>query len=377
MVKLSSYLSLLAVSAATLQVCYGALAPQEDAIPARRFAINLDLPPKQRWGEVVKAYKTDLESVLKLVKTIVPTPVLNAISLIGQKIETAVPYPYNYEIMGIAGYLDDITVGDVLLSNLLYEITAFSHGSKSRDGGGRGGGMACTSIVAEAMNGSIFHGRNLDYSLVKYLENMTITVDFQRGGKTNYTGTTFAGFIGVFTGQKPYKYTISLDERDKGQIWMNALEGLSKGLNGVASFHIRDALDRDDLSFNDAIVFLADKPLIAPCYLIMGGVKPGEGVVITRDRIALIDLWRINAKKGTWYVLETNYDRWTTPPASDDRRDPAIKAMESLTSANVGIKGIYDVLSTPPVFNNHTTYTVMMSAAYPDLYSTWIRYYGS
>lgn len=374
--KLVTYLSLLALGAA-LPVCFSLQSPPgRDAIPARRFSINLDLPPKQRWVEVVKAYKTDLEFVLKFVKTIVPQSLLDVVSLIGLKVEEDVPYPYNYEILGIAELLDGISVGDVLLGNLLYEITAFGHGRVSRNGGGRGGEMACTSIVAEAMNGTIFHGRNLDYSLVKYLENMTITLDFQRGGKTNYTGTTFAGLVGLFTGQKPYKYTISLDERDQGQLWMNLLQGLANGLNAVASFHIRDALDRDDLSFNEAMIFMADKPLIAPCYIIMGGMKSGEGVVITRDRVAVLDLWRINTNKGIWYILETNYDHWTTPPASDDRRDPAIRAMEDMTRAKVGSEGIYNVLSTPPVLNNRTAYTVLMSAAYPDLYTTWIRYYG-
>lgn len=369
------YVFLLTVSAASLPLCFSVRAPREDAIPARRFAINLDLPPRQRWQGVVEAYKTDIEYLLKLVKTMVPKVALDLVSLIGLKIETAVPYPYSYEMMGIAESLDGISVGDVLLANLIYELTAFSHGSKSRNNG-RGGAMACTSIVAEAINGSIFHGRNLDYTLVRFLENMTITVDFQRSGKTSFTGTTFAGYIGLLTGQKPYKYTISMDERDQGQLWMNALEGFSNGLNAVVSFRIRDTLDQQDLSFDEAIIFMADKPLIAPCYIIMGGVKPGEGVVITRDREVVLDLWRINAYKGKWYVLETNYDRWTTPPASDDRRDPAIKLMEEMTRKNVGSQAIYNVLSTPPVLNNHTTYTVVMSAANPDLYNTWIRYYN-
>ena len=325
---------------------------------------------------MVRAYKTDLENLLKMIKTMVPKVALDIVSLIGSKVESAVPYPYNYEIMGIAENLDGISVGDVVLGNIIYELTAFWHGSKIRDDG-RNGGMACTSIVAETMKGSIFHGRNLDYSLVKFLENMTITVDFQRRGNTSYTGTTFVGFIGLFTGQKPYKYTISMNERDKGELWMNILESLSNGLNAVVAFHIRDSLDRDDLNFDQAINFMANKPLIAPCYIIMGGIKSTEAVVITRDRKTVLDLWRINNSVGNWYVLETNYDRWTTPPASDDRRDPAIEAMEKMTQKNVGSKGLYNVLSTPPVLNNHTTYTVLMSAAHPDLYSTWIRYYSS
>ena len=359
------------VCTATLHLCRSSQATQGDAVPAKKFVINLDLPPKERWTEVIQTYTSELEDILMVTKAILPQALIDAVSKLGQKIENYVPYPYNQEIIGIADLLDGITTGDILLANIIYEVTAFYKGRKEE------GVIACTSIVAEAVNGTLFHGRNLDYSIVKFIENMTVTLDFQKKGVTSYTGTTFAGFVGLLTGQKAYKYTISMDERDQGRLWMNAIRALSDGLHAVVSFHIRDALDREDLSYDDAVVFLADKPLIAPCYIIVGGAKPSQGAVITRDRIALTDLWRIDVFNGTWYVLETNYDRWTTPPSSDDRRDPAIKAMDRMTRANVGVQGLYNVLSTPPVLNKKTAYTVVMSAAHPEIYSTWIRYYGS
>ena len=369
------FLSILVVVSAPLILCSWAQAANGDAKLARKFTINLDLPPNERWAEVMGTYKTDVENLLKLVKASIPQVLADAISTISENIDKYVPYPYSEEIVGVAKFMDNTSVADVLLANLYYELTAYSQGKKTQSV--VSGAMACTSIVAETVNGSIMHARNMDYSFVKHLENITITVDFQKGGKTIYTGTTFAGYIGLATGQKPFKYTISLDERDQGDLWMNLAEALVDGMQGVVSFHIRDTLSRDDLSFDDAIVFLADKHLIAPCYIIMGGVKPGEGVVITRDRIALMDLLRLDTSKGNWYVLETNYDRWTTPPASDDRRDPAIKAMNDLTSAGVNGQSLYNVLSTPPVFNHKTTYTVIMSAAHPEVYKTWIRYYRS
>ena len=62
------------------------------------------------------------------------------------------------------------------------------------------------------------------------------------------------------------------------------------------------------------------------------------------------------------------------PPASDDRRDPAIKAMDAMTRASLSGVGLYNVLSTRPVFNYRNYITVIMSAANPEVYSTWIRY---
>lgn len=331
---------------------------------APRFTINLDLPPKQRWDEVVSIYGSELEKVLVLARKLVSQELLDVLAAIGLRVETALPYPYNYEIMGIAEKLKGASMGDIILVNSLYEITAFYHGKK-------GGSKACTSIIARASNGTIFHGRNLDYSLLGFLRNITITLDFQRSGKTVYTGTTYAGYIGLLTGQKPNGYTITLDERDRGEIWMNALEALMNGYNAIAAFHIRDALSNENMTYEQALIFLADKALVAPCYIILAGTRPHEGVVITRDRIAALDLWKINGER--WYLVETNYDHWEVPPSDDDRRDPAIAAMENMTQANVGFPGLFGVLSTQPVVNDETTYTVVMSAAHPELYTTWIR----
>lgn len=39
----------------------------------------------------------------------------------------------------------------------------------------------------------------------------------------------------------------------------------------------------------------------------------------------------LDIKKGTWYVLETNYDRWKPPLVLDNRRGPAMKCLNQTT----------------------------------------------
>jgi len=155
---------------------------------------------------------------------------------------------------------------------------------------------------------------------------------------------------------------------------MNALEAIVAGTHGVAAFHIRDTLADSSLAFEGAIENLAYKPLIAPCYLIIGGVGPDQGAVITRDRIAALDIWRLKSFDGRWFLVETNYDHWEPPPKSDDRRDPAIKGMNETGRAGLSPSSLFHVLSTPPVLNDGTTYTVTMAASIPELYNVWIRY---
>ncbi len=339
---------------------------------ADRYTINLDHPPSQRWSEVVLAHKSELEAMAGIIDSGIPPMLQNAFSLMTKSgIENYVPYPYNEEIEGVAKLLDGVTTADLLLLNFLYELTAF--GDYNLKDNYKTDALACTSIVAETMNGSILHGRNMDYNLQKYLANITVTVDFQTNGNISYTGTTFAGYVGLITGQKPYKYTISLNQRDEGQLWMNVLQAWIYGFGAAPSLSIRDVLAQDDLTFESAVETLSTTPLIASCYLIVGGMTSGEGVVITRSRSESVSPERINTLNKVWYVLQTNYDHWTTPPPSDDRRDPGIEAMESMTRANLDPIGLYNVLSTPPVLNNITTYTVIMSAANPLMYTTWIR----
>ena len=100
-----------------------------------------------------------------------------------------------------------------------------------------------------------------------------------------------------------------------------------------------------------------------------------QGCVITRSRAKAIDVWEMKKTGHPWYILETNYDHWELPPKGDDRRDPAIKAMNETTRAGLNATSLFKVMSTPPVLNNATTYTVIMSAAKPEVYNTWVRHY--
>ncbi len=63
----------------------------------------------------------------------------------------------------------------------------------------------CTSIVAQTPDGKILHARNLDFGIgmgfTESLREATIEVEFQRGGKTVFYATTFAGFVGVLSGK--------------------------------------------------------------------------------------------------------------------------------------------------------------------------------
>ncbi|XP_077157255.1 N-acylethanolamine-hydrolyzing acid amidase [Paroedura picta] len=318
--------------------------------------VSLDVAPEHRWEPVVSYFDPAFlrAALLRIIDSVVPRWVHAVIRPIAEELEFYVPEPFAGEIRGICRALG-VNIGDGLLLNLAYESTAY-----------------CTSIIAQDNNGNIFHGRNLDYPFGDILRKVTIDVNFLKNGKVLYKGTTFFGYIGLWTGQSPYKFTISGDERDSGKWWENAVAAFLNRDTPV-SWLVRTVLSEADC-YDTAAFMLAKTPIIAGVYYIIGGTRSSEGMVITRNRKGPVDIWPLDPSSGGWYRVETNYDHWIPPPPSDDRRTPAIRAMNATGQGNVNIKSLYNVLSTPPVMNQDTVYTTVMSAAFPEKYMTRIRF---
>jgi hypothetical protein len=87
--------------------------------------------------------------------------------------------------------------------------------------------------------------------------------------------------------------------------------------------------------FPEAIEMFKTTDLVDEVYYIVGGVSSGEGAVVTRDRVGTANVWRLptHPTPENWYLLETNYDHWASPPSSDDRRKPGDEHMLKLGRA--------------------------------------------
>uniref|UniRef100_A0A8C5T753 Acid ceramidase n=1 Tax=Malurus cyaneus samueli TaxID=2593467 RepID=A0A8C5T753_9PASS len=325
------------------------------------YVINLDLPPSKRWDDLIRDKKTELKTVVQNIKDIANTffPSGKIVDIVDHKIAhltATLPYPFNEELQGIANS-SGIPLGEIVIFNVFYEIFT-----------------VCTSIVAEDKTGKLYHARNLDFglflgwdvknnswTLTRELKPLVVLLDFQRNNKTVFKSTNFAGYIGMVSGVKPNLFTLTMNERfslDGGYVgifewFLGRRDGMWMG------FLTRTVLE-NATSYQDAKDRLAKTRLLAPAYFILGGKNSGEGCVITRSRTAALDIWDLDIKKGTWYVLETNYDRWKPPLVLDNRREPAMKCLNQTTQENLSLPAIYDVLSTKPVLNKLTVCTTLM-----------------
>lgn len=358
--------SLLAVDAVT---------PPHSSFTPKSFVLNLDLPPRQRWTEIATAYKGSAPLMVAYITSNLPswaTPILKA----GYKASIGNMGEMGEEMQGIAEAME-IEAYDVWAMNVAYILRSVAgtapNETKSVLPGAPPDWAACTSIVAQAEDGHMIHGRNLDWNIDDNMKNLTVSVEFQKGGKPQLSSIGFVGFVGVMTAMKPGAFGVTMDARAiGGNLLENFLEALRKGAM-MPSHLLRNVLLSSE-TFEDTVAALSTEKLVAPCYLIASGAAPGQGVVISRDRNTPADVWWVGTnanadKKKThvhpasipdWYVLETNYDNWEPAPAGDNRREFGIALMNKLGQANVTMESMYDVMTTWPVYNPHTEYTVVM-----------------
>lgn len=341
------------------------------------LVVNLDLPPAQRWAVVAKVKGNEIRQLLVQFKSLIRNMTNSDILIklvdndLGPLADT-LPQPYQDELRGMAN-ATGIPLGEILLYNIFYEVFT-----------------VCTSVVAENNAGQLFHARNLDFGLfmgwdvkmqswiiTEYLRPAIVNIHFMKKGKVLYSATNFAGYVGILTAMKQGVFTLTMNERfnaDGGYIgiieWI-----LGKRNAKWMGFLTREVMENAG-SFEEAKQQLANTPMLAPAYFILGGNKSGEIAIITRARDKALDIWMPTASTHPWYLLETNYDHWKAPFVLDDRRTPANKCMQQKGRKAMGFPAIFDMLSSRPMLNKLTTYTALMQVNTGKM-ETYLQYCGA
>ncbi|XP_051933258.1 N-acylethanolamine-hydrolyzing acid amidase-like [Hippocampus zosterae] len=330
---------------------------RSDAAPPT-IDVNLDDDPRVRWAPLFQVFDTDFlkRTTREMIDASIPKWIHEAlISVMKVSVPFILPEPYGEELRCMSPHFGT-NLSDIVMLNFAYEANAY-----------------CTSIVAQDKHGNVYHGRNLDYRYPT-MRKLTVNVNFWKNGKIAYTGTTFAGYVGLWTGQSPYKFTFSGDQRGKHHwwdLWKTIVSAFLMNRSPV-SWLARETLEEAE-DFQDAVLRLSKIPIMAEVYYIVGGARAGEGAVITRNRAGPADIWPLEALSGGWFRIETNFDHWLPNPGKDERREAAEKAMNATGQEHVNMDSLFQVLSLFPVCNRKTVYTTTMSAASPENYTSLVR----
>lgn len=328
-----------------------------------RVQVDLDEAPEHRWDHVVAARK---DTYLRSFESVFAAPQVQRLlplakPLLGNEFvaRRLLPGDLYGEAKGIARGLG-LDVALIVLGSIFYDLFAAGNGGKL------GRMKACTGVVAQSASGEIIHGRNLDYAFRDALANATTVVDFVRGGKIVFTAVTFGPLPTFNTAVRYGSFSLSHDQRMEGRLSENLWDMFLRGRPSVFT-RIRQAMETLP-TYEQAVKEFSTVDLAAPSYFILGGMKPGEGAVITRDRDAssLHDVWKLNASAGGWYVLETNYDhsKPVTNP-HDNRRVVLQRTLNAIGPAGISVSSMWEVISTTdanrsagerPPYNNMTIY---------------------
>ena len=335
---------------------------------APEFTVDLDEPAYDRWKPVLDSvingvgYNNSWGKMHSFLQDIMTHQEWEDTAELWNKLYQGYPVEYQQEITAMMKWLGenghtDWTRGQLVMCQLFYEVED-----------------ACTSIVAQNKNGTIFHSRNLDYGLPG-LQNFTTTIHYVKGGEKITSASVYLGYLGVLTGQrynngsKGASWSVSLNQRFYGEHYVPYVDTIKEILSGVQNvgFTLRDTLASDQFkTFEQATNILRVKHIPAPAYLAVAGVSNNEGVIITRDRNGTSKAagtdrgyWTLDVVSGVWYRLETNFDNWE--PLTDGRRKAAHKTMnEQGQDKAATVSGLNLTLSTPPVLAPTTIYTASM-----------------
>jgi len=333
-----------------------------DPQPISEDIVNLDLPPNQRLTAICNnpTYQNISQFLVGMAAQLLPR-IHGYLEEFGYLINrNYFPSEYAQEIQGCAASLG-ISEGWLAMFNLGYEISD-----------------ACTSMVAQTPDGKILHARNLDFfdgmGFTASLKELAIVLDYQTKGKTLFKATGFAGYVGVLSGFKAGAFSATVNTRfypgGIGDFFYEVIAAIRERNASLVTFLTRKVFTTQN-DFVSALNNLSNDELIADVYYTMAGAAPFQGAVISRNRFNASDVWQLNSDR--WFEVQTNYDHWEAAPWFDDRVTPANNAMTGIGQQSISLDNMFKVLSTKPVFNLQTTYSILSCPA-DGTYKSFTRY---
>ncbi len=362
--------------------------------------VNLDLPPEKRWQDIIRplvergeAEKMKALLVSQLVILFGKTGGI-VLSLFMKVLLTAharfcMPSYFRRELLGIAELTSPhgLTYFDLLMLNY-------------------GGDFAanCTSGVVNSQTrtgrDTPVHLRNMDWFPQEDFRHLCYQLDMYQGSRLLFSSTSWLFIVGSYTvmrrgGEQHGAYSISMNFRlrDDG-VHHNIFSILGLVTAWPQGFLIRDCAECT-VGFQSAVKRLSSTKLIAPCYFILSGCAPSQGVVVERSRghADTIDVLQASnpdaAQDGVVdegqekerFVVVTNCDlRCQSLKLSWTHEDPLL--MNALLRREAArrlfndyylqmlrnkdhdnccvLKGACDVLSADPLNNYQTVFGVVM-----------------
>merc|ERR1712070_539519 len=229
----------------------------------------------------------------------------------------------------------------------------------------------CTGIIATSdEDGTVYHARNLDFSFAEYLQPMTYTGIFTKGGSEIFRAQTIAGYAAILTGMRkgPNGYAIEINTRFPDHWGGNSemIKNVFTNKISLSGWTKRKILEEQD-NYEDAVEALSTTPYCSTEYNIVSGVKKGTILGRGADGLAY-QMPLIESDKK--YIIMTNFDynwgdiREMFDPTGGNgifhpRRKPAQDLLDNADSITSEL--LFDVINDYAVMAKDTIFQVIMN----------------
>jgi hypothetical protein len=120
---------------------------------------------------------------------------------------------------------------------------------------------------------------------------------------------SIAGYVGAYTGVKSDVVSVSFNVRE-----LYEEDGIEQNLQNeidplyTSPYALIQNVILNAKSYSEAADMLKNTKIVSPCYIIVAGVNPNEGMVIVRDRDGTNRTEELSS--DSWFVAATNRDFW-------------------------------------------------------------------
>jgi len=319
------------------------------AVP--EFTVDLDVDAGERWREVALHYKWALPAMMDNFKAFLEENLESGdMARWETAINASVTPEISQELDGVLKYTDSpkLTRRILILRQAMYELQFY---------------RGCSGMLAAMENGTVVHGRNMDYILrfvidgkVYNLRDVTFDVTFVRGNVPIMTSVHWPGQLGIHTAMRFGGWTFEQNTRYLGN---DRKANLAAGLLGSVPLTLFARKQMETIKeFRPAVDAFQKANFMAPSYFIIAGTGEWEGAVLTISREGGEDgcSKRVNSEDD-WLLLQTN-DDWCGMPF-DYRRHAAKAALPNRLngSRSVSTSTILDFMTRAPLMNYATVFT--------------------
>jgi hypothetical protein len=176
----------------------------------------------------------------------------------------------------------------------------------------------CTAAVYHHPDFGMLHIRCLDWEMsVKEIAAATRIFEFRKGNKIVFKVVGIAGMVGVLTGVKPGKFSVTIN-------WASSKDAWVPWPKREPTFRLRDVLEQCE-TYEGAVNALSRAEFSTPVFFTICGSEPGQACVIEVAHKGLFNQ-QVNKREFSFaerFLVQTNHYDEYGPLAKQNTYDPS------------------------------------------------------